>query len=52
MPSNSQTSEKPKDVSANPDNPGLAATAEFPHGEQQAGQGAGIKEVEKKPKQK
>ncbi|MDB5336041.1 MAG: hypothetical protein JWN70_1660 [Planctomycetaceae bacterium] len=53
MPTTPKTTDSPKkDPSASPDNPGLAATGEFPHSEQQEGKGAGVKEGEKKPKQK
>ena len=51
MPTNSQpkADDEAKDRS-NPDNPGLAATGEFPHSAQQEGHGAGVKEGEVQPK--
>lgn len=51
MPTNPEpkAAEEAKDGS-NPDNPGLAATGEFPHSAQQEGHGAGVKEGEIKPK--
>ncbi len=50
MPTKQTPATPQKETSPSPDNSGLAATGEFPHGEQQEGKGAGVKQAEKKPK--
>ena len=52
MSSNPPPQAVPKDSPASPDNPGLAATGEFPHGAQQEGAGAGVTKSETKAKPK